>query len=87
MKTKEIYDFVVSEKKRLNISDREIGTNFRFELSCIAFGEFNNLLYSQLLLTRKGYGGWGELNSPEVLDGLLEFIKKIKEYRKEGDLH
>ena len=77
-KMRMVLDFVRSERERMGVSDRELGLDSRPEPSCIAFGEFNNLLYCQLIYTREGYGNWGELNGSEVLDGLIDFIVKEK---------
>lgn len=42
------------------------------EPSCFMFGEFNNLLYCQLVTTPEFQDGWMELrNSPKVVNGVL----------------
>ncbi len=78
VKTKMVLDFVRSERERMGVRNENLGLESRPEPSCIAFGEFNNLLYCQLIYTKEGYGNWGELNGMEVLDGLIDFIAKIK---------
>ncbi len=78
---KEIREFVEKERNRSRIEMDNLGTSHRSEGSCYAYGEFHNLVYAQLLHTKYPYGGWQELKG-EVLEGTLEFIRNIKEYRK-----
>ncbi len=82
-KLNKVVAFVNSERKRMGVRDENLGITSRMEPSCIAFGEFNNLMYCQLIYTRKGYGNWGELNNPEVMDGLMDFIEKIERERRD----
>ncbi len=89
VKMKTVLDFVRGERKRMSVRNEDLGLDSRPEPSCIAFGEFNNLLYCQLIYTREGYGNWGELNGTEVLDGLIDFIAKIeikRGYSHVGDM-
>ncbi|MDO8632971.1 MAG: NTP transferase domain-containing protein [Candidatus Wildermuthbacteria bacterium] len=62
-----IHSFVSSERDRLGI--KKLGTEPGFEGSCIAQGEFNNLL-AQLLHTKEGYGHWKGLEDPGILLGV-----------------
>lgn len=82
----QVVDFVIEERKRMNVSDKDLGLKSRQEPSCIAFGEFNNLLYCQLIYTREGYGNWEELKGQEVLEGLLDYIAKIKNERRDSNV-
>src|SRR6056297_721895 len=77
---REIKEFVEKERNRSRIKMDDLGTSHRSEGSCYAYGEFHNLVYAQLLHTKYPYGGWQEFTE-EVLEGTLEFIRNIKEYR------
>ncbi len=77
---KEVRGFVEEERERMEVGKDQIKINDKMEGSCFALGAFNNLLYRQLIYTKYGYGGWGEL-SGDVLEGLCQYIKNIKDYR------
>lgn len=85
VKFRKVYNFVVEERERMGVTKDQIGSKRRFENSCYSHGqksgEFKNLLYRQLIYTKKGYGCWGEL-SGNVLGELLKYIRNIKEYRE-----
>ncbi len=56
------------------------------EPSCIMFGEFNNLIYCQLITTPEFDDGWLELrNSPQVVSGvLLQIANDIEHFISRG---
>jgi hypothetical protein len=84
-KQEEIYRFVIKERERMNVKENSLGVYSRSEGSCFSYGqasgEFKNLLYAQLIYIRRGYGDWNQL-SGEVLEGLLKYIRNIKNYRQ-----
>lgn len=77
MKYRRISEFVASVRKKLNISDEDLSGPLP-ELSCIAFGEFHNLLWRGLLCSREGTPKWDALQYPEILDGMYEEILKME---------
>lgn len=68
---KEIRTFVLQERKRLGL--KELSDSPVFEGSCIAFGEFQNLLI-QLIHTREGCGHWIVLEDPSLLQGVYREV-------------
>lgn len=70
---KTITDFVEKYRKEKKITPTP---GIKFELSCTAFGEGYNLLYTQLVYTTNGYGSWQELKDEEVRKLVLDQIKK-----------
>ncbi len=84
-KVDEVYEFVLKERERMSVKSQDLGIYSRAESSCFSHGqktgEFKNLLYAQLIYTKKGYGDWNQL-SGEVLEGLLKYIRRIKNYRQ-----
>ena len=78
----DVKDFVEKEREKMGVTEDQLGRNHRFEGSCIAHGEFKNLLYRQLIYTEYGHGDWSGL-SGEVLEGLSRYITNIRKYRDE----
>lgn len=68
-----IREFVRYTREKERIMPTE---GYKFEMSCFAHGEGQNLLYRQLIPTTDGCGGWEELEDPEIRDLVLDVIKK-----------
>ena len=81
-KLKVVRYFVKKERMKMGVIDKDLKLTGRPELSCYAKGEFKNLLYRQLIYTRFGYGSWIGLRG-DVLDGLLSYIEKVKNFREQ----
>ena len=80
-KLKLVKDFVESERMEMGVTDQDLEPAGKPELSCYAMGEFKNLLYRQLIYTQYGYGAWIGLEGG-VLDGLIDYIQKVKRFRE-----
>lgn len=52
---------------------------YKPEPSCIAFGEFHNLLWCQLIPTTDGDGGWHEIDDYEICKGVYSYIQRERE--------
>jgi len=68
-----IRKFVLKERMRHGITELKGPMP---ELSCIAVGEFHNLLWRSLMYTPESY--WHELSDPEILDGVYKEALKIE---------
>ena len=57
------------------------------EGSCFAFGEFNNLIYCQLINTPEYTDGWLALkNSPQVVEGTIrQIVFDLVMFRNRGE--
>ena len=62
MKYRRISEFVAATRKKLDITHEDLRGPLP-ELSCIAFGEFHNLLWRGLFYSREGTPKWEDRKS------------------------
>jgi len=73
-----IHEFVNWMRSRQSITPTP---DRKMEPSCISFGEFNNLIYCQLIPTIDGDGDWASLNDPDIRQGvLLQIARDIEHF-------
>jgi hypothetical protein len=82
-KMRTIVEYVHTERARIGIST--FGRDTKIEGSGLArgsHGDIDNLIDIQLLTTEEGYGSWGELNTPEILDQVYDTVRKRMAWRQ-----
>ena len=66
--------YVLAQRIKQGVSQHKLRHRQLVEGSCYVNGEFYNLVETQLVHTIDGYGGWQELQFPELLEGCYNYV-------------